>query len=89
MTQLSRPRRPTGRNFYGPAALAAEHAGMWMAWPRSAATLAVVDSSFVAAALAVIATALYAPDHISDRAFRLLPWAAKPPTSEAPADPHD
>lgn len=62
---------------------------MWMAWPRSAATLAIVDISFVAATLTLVATALFAPEYISDRAFRLLPWAAKPAASEVPADRPD
>jgi len=79
----SRPRRPSGR-FYG-SVIAAGHAGMWLAWPHSAAVMTVLDTGLAVTALTVIATALYAPDHISERAFRLLPWATKPTASEAPA----
>lgn len=77
----SRPRRPAGRT-YG-SVIAAGHVGMWLAWPHSAAVMTVLDAGLAVTALTVIATALYAPDHISDRAFRLLPWATKPTASEA------
>lgn len=62
--------------LYGPA-VAAAHAGIWLIWPRPAILITVLDIGLVVTALAVIGTALYAPDHISDRAFHLLPWTTK------------
>lgn len=45
---------------------------MWLIWPRTATLMTIVDIGLVAAGLTVVGTALFAPDHISDRAFRLL-----------------
>ena len=82
MTQ-SRTRHPASR-IYRPA-VAAGHAGMWLIWPRTATLITVVDVGLLVVVLTVIATALYAPDHISDRAFHLLPWTAGSPASDSRA----
>lgn len=49
--------------------------GTWTAISLSCPILVVIISSaLTASALAVVLTALYAPQKLSDRAFRLLPW---------------
>ncbi len=73
--------RPGACRLYGPAA-AAGHAGVWLLWPRPAILITVLDVALAVTALTVIATALYAPDHISDRAFQLLPWTTKPAAAD-------
>lgn len=54
---------------------------MWLIWPRTAILITVVDVGLVVAVLTVVGTALFAPDHISDRAFHLLPWTDGPAAS--------
>jgi hypothetical protein len=43
--------------------------------------MTILNTGLAVTALTVIATALYAPDHIGDRAFRLLPG---PPSRRRP-----
>jgi hypothetical protein len=49
--------------------------GVWWTAPTLAALLAVVEAALIAT---VVLTALYAPKHISDRAFRMLPRTTPP-----------
>lgn len=73
--------RPGTGRLYGPAATAG-HAGVWLLWPCPAILITVLDVGLAVTVLTVIATALYAPDHISDRAFQLLPWTTKSTASD-------
>jgi hypothetical protein len=47
------------------------HATLWLAAPQVAEALTGIETLFAAA---VIVTALYASQTLSDRAFRMLPW---------------
>ncbi|MGW3351392.1 hypothetical protein ACWDA3_49530 [Nonomuraea rubra] len=56
------------------------HTGLWPHGPILAMILILLETTSV---ITIIATALYAPETISDRAFRMLPWTK--PLSRSPA----
>jgi hypothetical protein len=69
------PRTPLS----GPAAarvgtvctLAAIHTGIWLTAPAVAIVCVLLEAALT---VTIVLTALYAPERISDRAFRMLPW---------------
>lgn len=67
------------------ATFAGAHAALWLAAPGPAIALTLLEAALTTT---VVLTALYAPDPISDRAFRMLPWTtpaqARRRTSKAP-----
>jgi hypothetical protein len=56
--------------------LAGVHAGLWLTAATPTLLIIALEATLTTA---VVATALYAPQHISERAFRLLPWATRDP----------
>lgn len=69
----SNTRRRSSVTAKGGAVLtvAAVHTGVWLSAPTLAVVLTLLEASLT---VMIIVTALYAPDSISDRAFRMLPW---------------
>jgi hypothetical protein len=59
--------------------VAGVHAGLWLAAPTVAGLLLVTEAVLV---VVVVVTALYAPERISDRAFRMLPWTTPAPSGQ-------
>ncbi|MBA2897752.1 hypothetical protein [Nonomuraea soli] len=55
--------------------VAGVHASLWLSAPVIAAILTIAEAVL---AVMVIVTALYAPERVSDRAFRMLPWTTPP-----------
>ncbi|GAA2148698.1 hypothetical protein [Actinomadura napierensis] len=55
------------------------HTGLWLTAPALAVVLIVLEAALT---ITIIATALYAPDPISARAFRMLPWTTPPPAQQ-------
>ncbi|MER6946511.1 hypothetical protein ABT294_21005 [Nonomuraea sp. NPDC000554] len=51
--------------------MAGVHTGLWLSAPTLAVILTLLEALLT---VVVIVTALYAPEPISDRAFRMLPW---------------
>lgn len=74
-TPVPPQRRRTG-GVPGICTLAGVHAGLWLTASTPTLLLVAVEAALTTA---VVATALYAPRHISERAFRLLPWATRGP----------
>lgn len=61
---------------------AGAHAGMWLAAPVLATICMMLE---VALTATVVLTALFAPEPISDRAFRMLPWTKPSNRGSRPA----
>ena len=59
------------------AAILGIHAGVCAVIPRFGATMTSIGTALLAA---VVLTALYAPQKLSDRAFRLLSWITTDPS---------
>ncbi|MDF5751755.1 hypothetical protein [Spongiactinospora sp. TRM90649] len=56
--------------------VAGVHTALWAGAPGLAAALTLLEAALAAT---VVLTALYAPERLSDRAFRMLPWTARAP----------
>ncbi|MFF7250150.1 hypothetical protein ACFZBU_40450 [Embleya sp. NPDC008237] len=83
-TRQTGPHRPTTAAAAGTTCtVAGAHATLWLTAPTAAMVLTVPEAAL---AVTVVLTALYAPDRLSDRAFRLLPWAS--PASHRLPDPN-
>lgn len=54
--------------------------GLWFANSPIAIALICLEAVLITA---VVVTALYASQRLSDRAFRVLPWIKQPPKSDA------
>ncbi|WP_242890941.1 hypothetical protein [Actinomadura litoris] len=57
---------------------------MWSTIPNLAVAITLLEA---AVTTTIIATALYAPGHLSIRAFRLLPWGTPETSSHNPTKP--
>lgn len=77
--KAGRSRRPVTAWFGTGAVATGVHIGLWQIGVPFAAVIAILEAELVSI---VILTALFASPHFSDRAFRLLPWAASTESSQ-------
>jgi hypothetical protein len=74
MSGMKSPVVPRVVGLTGAVFGAGTQAALWVVAPHLAVAVAILESSM---AIAVILTALYAPEKYSTRAFRLLPWTTR------------
>lgn len=69
MTKTRRPAPPRGHGVAALAGLAVPTGLLWLTVPPAALTVTLAE---VVLAAIIVLTALFGPEHVSDRAFRIL-----------------